>query len=75
MSLSTETGARPYIVCKQGQIAKYIAKQGQKARFSLDSSKGMGEDFLIVSGGWHDGTHYPTQEGEPGSAPEDRGHT
>jgi len=39
-----------------------------------DSSKGMDKDFLIVSGGWHDGMHYPTQEGEPGSTPKDRGH-
>jgi len=40
-----------------------------------NSSKGMEEDFLIVSGGWHDGMHCPTQKGEPSSAPEDWGHT
>ena len=40
-----------------------------------DSSKGMDEDFLIILGGWHDGMHCPTQEGEPGSVLEDRGHT
>ncbi|KAL0009695.1 hypothetical protein SO802_004803 [Lithocarpus litseifolius] len=28
-------------------------------------SKGMDEDFPIVSGDWHDGLYYPTQEGEP----------
>ena len=40
-----------------------------------DSSKGMDEDFLIILGGWHDGMHCPTQEGEPGSVLEDHGHT
>ena len=40
-----------------------------------DSSKGMDDDFLIILGGWHDGMHCPTQEGEPGSVLEDRGHT
>ena len=40
-----------------------------------DSSKGMDEDFLIVSGGWHDGMHCLTQEGELGSVLEDRGYT
>ena len=24
----------------------------------------MDEDFLIVSSDWHDGLHYPTQDGE-----------
>ena len=25
----------------------------------------MDQDFLIVSGEWHDGLHYPTQDGKP----------
>ena len=33
-----------------------------------ESNKGMNEDFLIVSGAWHDGLHCPTTEGTPGGA-------
>nr|POF14641.1 hypothetical protein CFP56_26742 [Quercus suber] len=32
-----------------------------------ESSKGLNEDFLIVSGEWHDGLHCPTMEGIPDS--------
>ena len=30
------------------------------------SNKGMKDDYLIVSGAWHDGIHCPVQAGEPG---------
>lgn len=32
-----------------------------------ESNRGMDEDFLIVSGDWHNGLHCPTQNGEPGT--------
>ena len=34
------------------------------------SNKGMKDDNLIASKEWHDGLHYPTQEGEPGGVPQ-----
>ena len=33
------------------------------------SNKRMKDDYLIASGAWHDGLHYPTQEREPGEIP------
>ena len=33
------------------------------------SNKGMKDDFLIVSGEWHDCFHCPTQEGAPSGVP------
>jgi len=30
------------------------------------TNKGMDQDFMIVSGEWHDGLHCPTREGKPG---------
>ena len=34
------------------------------------SNKGMKDDFLIVSGEWHDGLHCPIREGEPSRVPQ-----
>ena len=31
-----------------------------------ESNKGLNKDFLIMSGGWHDGLHCSTEEGAPG---------
>ena len=33
------------------------------------SNKGMKDDYLIVSGPWHDGLHCPTQLGKPSEVP------
>ena len=33
------------------------------------SNKGLKEDFLIFSRGWHDGVPYPTREGTPSGGP------
>ena len=33
------------------------------------SNKGMKDDYLIASGPWHDGLHFPTQERETGGIP------
>ena len=32
----------------------------------LESSKGLNKDFVILSEGWHDDLHCPTEEGAPG---------
>ena len=37
--------------------------------FLPKSNKGMKDEFLIVSGEWHDGLHCPVREGEPGGVP------
>ena len=33
------------------------------------SNKGMKDDYLVVSGGWHDGLHCPVRAGIPGWVP------
>ena len=35
------------------------------------SNKGLKDDYLIVSGDWHDSFHCPTREGEQGRVPYD----
>ena len=31
-----------------------------------ESNKGLDQDFIIVSGEWHNGLHCPTRDGQPG---------
>jgi len=61
--------------CQKGEKTKYYMKcrvpAGRLISCLPNLSKGMDEDFLLVSGGWHDGIHCPTQEGEPSRVPED----
>ena len=33
------------------------------------SNKGMKDDYLVVSGGWHDSLHCPVRAGTPGGVP------
>ena len=33
------------------------------------SNKGMNDDYLVVSGGWHDDLHCPIRAGTPGGVP------
>ena len=59
--------------CQKGEKTKYYIKcrvlTVRLISCLPDLSKGMDEDFLIVSGDWHDGLYCPTQEGEPGRLP------
>ena len=50
----------------------YLKSQSDAVRLILylpKSNKRMNDDYLIVSGPWHDGLHCPTQLGEPGGVP------
>ena len=47
----------------------YIKARDNKVRLIQclpESSKGLNKDFLIVSKGWHNGLHCPTEEGAQG---------
>lgn len=49
----------------------YLKMRDDKVRLIqclLESSKGFNEDFLIMSGEWHDGLHCSTTEGILGGA-------
>ena len=50
----------------------YLKSRSDKVRLISclpKSSKGMKDDFLIVSKGWHDGFPYPVRVGTPGGVP------
>ena len=36
------------------------------------SNKGLKDDYLVVSGEWHDGLHCPVRAGTPGGVPQDQ---
>ena len=61
--------------CQKGKGTNYYIKCRVPAvrliSYMPKSNKSTDEDFLIVSGDWHDGMHCPTQDGEPGRVPTD----
>ena len=65
--------------CQKGEKTEYYMKCRvpvvKLISYLLNSSKGMDKDFLLILGGWHDGIHCPTKEGEPGITPKDQGYT
>ena len=56
--------------CQKGVDGGYYLKTRVPAirliSYLLEMNKGMDEDFLIISGEWHDKLHYPTQDGTLG---------
>ena len=61
--------------CQKGKETNYYIKCRVPAVRLIScmpkSNKGMDEDFLIVSGDWHDRLHCPTQDGKPSRVPTD----
>ena len=55
-----------------GDVGYYLKFRSSIVRLVLclpKSNKGMKDDFLIISGAWHDCLHYLVWEGEPGGVP------
>ena len=50
----------------QGYYLKSRYPEVRLIQCLLTSNKGLKEDFLILSRGWHDGLPYPIKEGKPG---------
>ena len=52
-----------------GDLGYYLKSRSSVIRIVSclpKSNKGTKDDFLIASGDWHNGLHYPVLEGEPG---------
>ena len=57
---------------QQTGLGFYLKSRSDAVKLILclpKSNKGMKDDYLIVSGPWHDGLPYPTQLGELGGVP------
>ena len=50
----------------QGYYLKTRVPEVRLISCLLETNKGMDQDFLIVSGEWHNGLHCPTREGKLG---------
>ena len=53
-------------------VGFYLKSQSDIVRLASclpKSNKNIKDDYLIISGEWHDGLHYPTREGEPSEVP------
>ena len=59
-----------YTISKKGKETNYYIKHRVPSIRLISCmpglNKGIDEDFLIVSGDWHDGLHCPTQDEELG---------
>ena len=58
--------------CQSLSGGYYLKSWSNKVRLIsclLESNKGMKDDFLIVSGGWHDDLPCPVRAGTPGGVP------
>ena len=53
----------------QGYYLKSRYPEVRLIQYLLTLNKGLNEDFLIFSGGWHDGLPCPTKEEKPGRDP------
>ena len=57
---------------KLSNVGYYIKSRSSVVRLISclpKSNKGMKDDYLIVSGNWHDGLHCPVEWGDPGAMP------
>ena len=52
----------------QGYYLKTRVLEVKLILYLPDTNKGMDQDFLIVSGDWHDGLQCPTRDGTSGGA-------
>ena len=58
-----------HLLAKLGYYLKFGSSVVKLVSCLPKSNKGMKDDFLIVSGEWHDGLHCPIREGEPSRVP------
>ena len=52
-----------------GYYLKSWSNEVRLISYLTKSNKVMKDDYLVVSGGWHDGLHCPIRAGTPGGVP------